>query len=97
MSAYDTAEIETVESTTELTTDEIAIADTGSGVLVFDVTTEYRASIDREVEVARELVAFADVDDWSVIAEALRTRGFGVGATTQLPELPIDELPEADE
>lgn len=98
MSVHDTAEVETVEPTPEslLTTDEIAVADTGAGLLVFEVDTEHRAHLGREVEVARELIGFADVSDWSAVATALRSRGLGVGATTNLPEYSVEQLPEAD-
>jgi len=33
------------------------------------------------------------VSDWSAVAEALRSRGLGVGATTNLPEYPVEQLP----
>ena len=93
MSVHDTAEVETVEPVTELPTDEVAVADTGAGLLVFAVEREHRAHLGREVEVARELLGFADVTDWSTIATALRSRGLGVGATTNLPVFDLDELP----
>ncbi|RDZ49825.1 hypothetical protein C5C07_20045 [Haloferax sp. Atlit-4N] len=72
----------------------LSVADTGAGLLVYRVETEYRRHLDRRVTVARELVGFSDVSDWSVIRDALRARGHGVGATTHLPEIPLSELPE---
>ena len=63
---------------------------------MFAVETEHRDHLDREVEVAKRLVAFADVSDWSAIRDALRARGLGVGATTNLPVFDIDELPRRE-
>jgi len=97
MSTYDNAQFETVAPSTELTTDDVAVADTGSGLLVFEVETEYRGHTGRHHETARTLVGFADVSDWSVVADALRSRGIGVGATTNLPVFSLDELPATDE
>lgn len=74
------------------TDDELTVADTGGGLLVFAVETEHRDHLDREVEVAKRLVAFADVSDWSAIRDALRARGLGVGATTTLPEVSLEEV-----
>jgi len=85
------------EPSTELTTDDVAVADTGSGLLVFEVETEYRGHTGRHHETARTLVGFADVSDWSVVADSLRARGLGVGATTNLPVFSLDELPATDE
>jgi hypothetical protein len=79
------------------TDDELTVADTGGGCLVFAVETEHRDHLDREVEVAKRLVGFADVSDWSAIRDALRARGLGVGATTNLPVFDIDELPSREE
>ncbi len=89
------SETQTQEASgTELSTDdELAVADTGSGLLVFAVETEQRAHMREPVEVAKRLVGFADVTDWSTIATALRSRGLGVGATTNLPVFDLDELP----
>ena len=92
MSINNTAEVETVEPSNELPTDTVAVADTGAGLLVFEVETEYRAHLGREVEVGRELIGFADVSDWSAVAEALRSRGLGVGATTNLPVFDANQL-----
>jgi len=93
MSVNDTAEVETVEPSNELPAENVAVADTGAGLLVFEVETEYRAHLGREVEIARVLIGFADVSDWSAVAEALRSRGLGVGATTNLPEYSVEQLP----
>ena len=93
MSVHDTVENESVAQSTELTTDDVAVADTGSGLLVFEVETEYRGHTGRHHETARTLVGFADVSDWSVVADALRSRGIGVGATTNLPEYSVEQLP----
>ena len=93
MSTNELTEFETVEPSNELPTENVAVADTGAGLLVFEVETEYRAHLGREVEAGRVLIGFADVSDWSAVAEALRSRGLGVGATTNLPEYSVDELP----
>ena len=93
MSTTETSENETVEPNAQLPTDNVAVADTGAGLLVFAVETEYRAHLGREVEAGRRLIGFADVSDWSAVAEALRSRGLGVGATTNLPEYSVDQLP----
>jgi len=92
MSSNELIEVETVESSSELPTDNVAVADTGSGLLVFEVETEYRSHLDHEAEIGRELIGFADVSDWSAVAEALRSRGLGVGATTNLPEYSVEQL-----
>lgn len=85
-------------SGTELPTDEeLTVAATGGGLLVFAVETEHRDHLSREVEVAKELRGFADVSDWSNIREALRARGLGVGAVTNLPVFDVEELPAAEE
>lgn len=76
--------------------DDVAVADTGAGLLVYEVEREHRAHLGRDVQVARVLIGFADVEDWSVIRDALRARGHGVGATTHLPEYDVDRLPPAD-
>lgn len=93
MSVNDTTEVEPVEPSNELPTANVAVADTGAGLLVFAVETEYRSHLGREAEVSRELLGFADVSDWSAVAEALRSRGLGVGATTNLPVFDVAELP----
>ncbi len=92
MSTNETTEFETVGQDTELPTENVAVADTGAGMLVFAVETEYRSHLDREAEISRELIGFADVSDWSAIGEALQSRGLGVGATTNLPEYAFSEL-----
>ena len=88
------SETQTQEASgTELSTDdELVVADTGGGCLVLAVETEHRDHLDREVEVAKRLVGFADVSDWSAIRDALRARGLGVGATTTLPEVSLEEV-----
>jgi len=55
------------------------------GELVFDVETEHRSHLDREVRIARRLVGFANVTDWDSIRSALIKRGRGVGAMHHLP------------
>jgi len=55
------------------------------GELVFDVETEHRSHLDREVRIARRLVGFANVTDWDGIRSALIKRGHGVGAIHHLP------------
>jgi hypothetical protein len=62
---------------------EITVADTGAGLLVF---------VEADLP-GKELAGFADVSDWGAIRDALRARGLGVGATTNLPVFDIDELP----
>lgn len=73
---------------------DVAVADTGAGLLVFVVEREYRDHLDRDVEVARELIGFADVQDWDAIDEAVRARGHGHGDTLHLPEFDVDALPD---
>ncbi|OYR81698.1 hypothetical protein DJ71_13080 [Halorubrum sp. E3] len=73
---------------------DVAVADTGAGLLVYVVEREYRSHIDRETEVARELIGFADVEDWDAIDEAVRARGHGHGDVLHLPEFDVDELPD---
>lgn len=74
----------------------IMITDTGAGLLIFEADAEFRDHLDREVVVSKELVGFADVDDWATIRDALRVRGLGVGATTNLPVFDVDDLPAAE-
>lgn len=92
MSTNTTAKVETAELTPDLPTDpnEVTVADTGAGLLVFEVENEHRAHLGREVQTAKKLIGFADVSDWSVIRDALRVRGLGVGAATQLPTFDLD-------
>jgi len=66
---------------------DVRLADTGSGLLVF-------ASV--EDGVGEELVAFADVSNWSAIRAALQNRGLGVGAIGHLPEVGLEELHDTD-
>jgi len=97
MSVYQTQQQES--NGDELPADaRISIADTGAGLLIFEADAEFRDHLDREVVVSKELVGFADVDrgDWSAIKEALRARGLGVGAVTNLPVFDVDELPAAE-
>jgi len=75
---------------------DVAVADTGAGLLVYVVEREYRSHIDRETEVARELIGFADVEDWDAIDEAVRARGHGHGDVLHLPEFDVDALPPVD-
>jgi len=63
--------------------DAVTVADTGAGLLVF---------VDADLP-GKELAGFADVSDWGEIRDALRNRGLGVGATTNLPVFDLDELP----
>jgi hypothetical protein len=60
------------------------------GELVYDIETEHRPHLDREVRVARRLVGFANVTDWDGIRSALVKRGHGVGALHHLPVLEGD-------
>ena len=94
MSTNTVAQVESAGSITEPpAADRVTVAETGAGVLVFETETERRDHLDREVVVAKQLVGFAGVDDWSVIRDALRARGLGVGAVTNLPTFDLDEIP----
>ena len=75
-------------------TADVAVADTGAGLLVFEVEREYRDFLDRDVEVARELIGFSDVGDWDAIDEAVRARGHEHGDVLHLPEFDVDALPD---
>jgi 5-methylthioribose kinase len=98
MSTYETDSLEPDEQTTELPCDpeDLAVADTGAGFLVYEVEREYREHLGRETEIARRLIGFADVTDWDVIAEAVRARGRGHGDVIHLPEFDLEELPEPE-
>jgi hypothetical protein len=76
---------QTAGDTRELPTDpnKITVADTGSGLLVF-------IEADKP---GKELAGFADVTDWAAIRDALRARGLGVGATTNLPVFEASDIP----
>ena len=50
MSTNELTECETVEPSNDLPTENVAVADTGAGLLVFEVETEYRGHLGREVE-----------------------------------------------
>jgi len=86
MSTNATRQQESDATTTELPTDPdaVTVADTGAGMLVF-------AEADLP---GKELIGFAEVDDWGAIRDALQHRGLGVGATTNLPVFSVDELPQ---
>jgi len=58
MSTTETSENKSVEPSNELPadTDNVAVADTGAGLLVFAVETEHRAHLGREVEAGRRLI-----------------------------------------
>jgi len=73
--------------------EDLAVADTGAGLLVYEVEREYRSHLGRETEIARRLIGFADVTDWDVIADAVRARGRGHGDVLHLPEFDVDDLP----
>ena len=85
MSTNATRRQESDATTTELPTDpdEVTVADTGAGMLVF-------TDSDRP---GKELAGFAGVDDWAAIRDALRARGLGVGAVTTLPVFDPEEIP----
>lgn len=94
MSTYETTTQETDESTADLPdAQDLAVADTGAGLLVYEVEREYREFLGREKEIARRLIGFADVSDWDVIAEAVRARGRGHGDVLHLPEFDLEDLP----
>jgi len=100
MSVYESTGLQARDSTTESLTDHdydrITVADTGGGLLVYGVTTEYRQHVDRDVEVERRLIAFADVSNWSAIESALHARGHGIGAIHHLPELTAADLDDVE-
>jgi len=85
MSTNVTRQQESDATTSELPADPdaVTVADTGAGLLVF---------VDAALP-GKELAGFADVSDWGEIRDALRNRGLGVGATTNLPVFDLDELP----
>ena len=86
MSTNTTHHESSTEPNTELPADPdaVTVADTGAGMLVF-------AEADLP---GKELIGFAEVDDWGAIRDALQHRGLGVGATTNLPVFSVDELPQ---
>jgi len=55
------------------------------GTLVYDVRSEHRDHLPREVEVSRRLLGFANINDWEKIRSELTRRGHGVGAIHHLP------------
>lgn len=55
------------------------------GALVYEVETEYRPHLGRDVIVCRTLVGFAKVTDWDLVRSELRTRGHDIGAIYHLP------------
>ncbi|WP_101294162.1 hypothetical protein [Halegenticoccus soli] len=95
MSTYEIGQQETDEPTVDLPpARDLAVADTGAGLLVYEIEREYREHIGREAEIARRLIGFADVTNWGVIAEAVRARGGGHGDVLHLPEYGLTELPD---
>lgn len=80
----------------EAAPDRLTVADTGAGLLVYEVEYEYREHLGRETEIARRLIGFADVTDWEVIADAVRARGHGHGDVLHFPEFDAEELPETE-
>ena len=94
MSTYDSAVEESDASTPGLPAAEnLTIADTGAGLLVYAVETEYRSHLGRETEIDRRLIGFADVTDWDAITDAVTARGHGRGDALHLPEFDADGLP----
>jgi len=87
-----TTEFETVESNSEPPADTVDLVETGGGLLVFTVETEYRPHLHQEIEIARELSGFANVSDWVMVRESLRCRGLSVGAAVNLPEYTVDKI-----
>ena len=85
MSTNATQHKEADETNDQLPTDPdaVTVAETGAGLLVF---------VEADLP-GKDLAGFADVSDWSVIRDALRNRGLGVGATTTLPVFSTDEIP----
>lgn len=96
MSTYDSAVEESDVSTPGLLAAEnLTVADTGAGILVYAVEHEYRSHLGRETEIARRLIGFADVTDWDAITDAVTARSHGRGDALNLPEYDVDELPAA--
>lgn len=85
MSEYDTGSLQTDPTAgTDTMTDrepgtEVRVPVAG-GVLVYETRG-----------VGRELVGFAEVDNWDDLADALAARGHSRGAIYHLPELEVDE------
>lgn len=73
--------------------EDLDVADTGAGLLVYELEREYRSHLGRETVIARRLLGFADVTDWDAITEAVTARGHGRGDALHLPEFDADELP----
>jgi len=73
--------------------DDLTVADTGAGLLVYELEHEYRAHLGRETEIARRLIGFAGVTDWDAITEAVTARGHDRGDALHLPEFDVDALP----
>lgn len=63
--------------------EELALADTGTGSLVFHDTDD-----------GRELVGFVDVSDWGAVRDAVINRGLPTGVILHLPEFDHAELEE---
>lgn len=66
------------------TQDNLELVDTGSGWLVFKQLTEDRDAT--TVITAKRLLGYMHVSDWSVIRDAVQTRGHGSGDALHLPE-----------
>lgn len=97
MSTYETTRQETDEPTPDhLDADDVTIADTGAGLLVYAFEREYNQLLGREVETTRQLLGFADVTDWDAVTAAVRARGHGHGDVLTLPEFDREALPDVD-
>ena len=83
MSTYATPTVEGTDTDRQ----DVALVETGGGLLVYAIEREYRPHLGRETEVARRLIGFADVTDWDAIDEAARARGHSHGDVLHLPEL----------
>ena len=83
-----TATNHTIETVSEAQQRERDVVD--GGQLVYEVETEHRDHLGREVKTTRQLIGFANVTDWDGIRSALVKRGHGVGALHHLPVLDGD-------
>lgn len=69
--------------------DDLEIDEISGGALVYEVETEYRPHVGRDVVVGRTLAGFARVTDWDLVRAELRKRGHGVGAVHHLPSFDL--------
>lgn len=80
---------DTPTTTESLENSELEIAEIDGGALVYEVETEYRPHLGRDVVVCRTLAGFATISDRKLVRAELRKRGHGVGAIHQLPRFDL--------